>query len=50
MRAVAFFLLPWEKVVGVADRMRESYDAQGFSLISHASHDSFSQGEKRVLP
>jgi hypothetical protein len=38
------FLLPWEKVVCGADRKRESHRHQGFSLISHALHDSFSRG------
>jgi hypothetical protein len=43
------FLLPWEKVVGETDRMRESRRHRSFSLISQAPPDSFSHREKRKV-
>ncbi len=49
MIMTAPILLPWEKVVGKADRMRENHCLWWFSLISHAPHDSFSQGRSGRL-
>ncbi len=45
--ALIHFLLPWEKVVGGADRMRENRQRQGFTLISPPSGGQLLPREKR---